>query len=903
MAQYGYFRESVLNDVGVPVSGVTVSVRKYGETGLATIYGRSSGGIYEVTQPLITDSSGEFSFYADPGQYTITINKSGWTTTRDVVCAEIDPDANAIASVWTSDESQLRKPSGSLFTPASTADVSSVRTGAPVNVALASAVNVVSSSLSTGMIVRCVDWSTSGDGLGCDAQIVAAGTATADGYYYINDASGTRQLKRIVDLAKQRVVDAVGATSSVNMTNGQILAAKGVASSGDGLNGQFIYSSSSTATADGVDIVTPSSGSGRFIRSVDGRSAASSMTSVYSDDPRFASYRLLGGDTLAMQTAMNLAASWGVGVDVAERSHSITSLTWPSGLKWLRGKSWRTTTFLRPASDTAARIMLNIVSKNNFEVSGITFDGNLDNNSSYYGYGVVVQACYSYAFIRCRFRKMSRVSNAAGMGLLLKQTPTTSSLGQEQLVENCICEYNGYTGLRLEDSGNSITVRGGRFNYNGSGGIGFNRPSAISPSTGSFRVVDVECYYNATAGISVTGSFVLGIDGSTQIYGHGSDSITDVEISGCKCHYNGSYGVYAGITRVQITGGSYCYNGTDTSGDYAGIGLNAYYASVRGAIVSGNDNWNIDAGALMYGVISGCHIINSTGTGLNLGAAIEVLVEGNIFRDSGVSGAGFDISLHSGDGSSSYGFNQQSERITIRGNKFSKSTDAGWGIYGDGYVGNLVVENNEFGDGYYDGVRCLSVFSENGRVADNILTGSGKYYKITATSTVYVPDICDAIEIDSYSASISSIDFVYSKLDKVGKVIKTSSGSGYTSTPTVSWSGGGGSGLSLAAVRAQDGTISHVNFTSNGSGFTSSPTITVSGGGGSGAAFEATFGNWVHDGRELAVRFSVSGSLTAGTKIKLNGVASGSTLSMSAGSEIVFVYRQGVLYEKYRIAT
>jgi predicted secreted hydrolase len=65
-------------------------------------------------------------------------------------------------------------------------------------------------------------------------------------------------------------------------------------------------------------------------------------------------------------------------------------------------------------------------------------------------------------------------------------------------------------------------------------------------------------------------------------------------------------------------------------------------------------------------------------------------------------------------------------------------------------------------------------------------------------------------------------------------------GSGYTSDPTVEFSGGGGSGASALVVRdAAHGTISNIVVLNPGSGYTSPPTVTIRGGGGSGATARA----------------------------------------------------------------
>lgn len=74
----------------------------------------------------------------------------------------------------------------------------------------------------------------------------------------------------------------------------------------------------------------------------------------------------------------------------------------------------------------------------------------------------------------------------------------------------------------------------------------------------------------------------------------------------------------------------------------------------------------------------------------------------------------------------------------------------------------------------------------------------------------------------------------------------TSMGSGYTSAPTVTFSGGGGTGatgtavittssVTTAGVTTTITAVSGINITNPGSGYTSAPTVTLTGGGGTGA--------------------------------------------------------------------
>jgi len=76
-----------------PLSGATVTVYVYGGAA-ATIY--SDNGITTQTNPITTDSTGGFSFYAADGRYTLTIAKTGIETyTRSDVLIEDPVDDSA----------------------------------------------------------------------------------------------------------------------------------------------------------------------------------------------------------------------------------------------------------------------------------------------------------------------------------------------------------------------------------------------------------------------------------------------------------------------------------------------------------------------------------------------------------------------------------------------------------------------------------------------------------------------------------------------------------------------------------------------------------------------------------------------------------------------------------------
>ena len=78
----------------------------------------------------------------------------------------------------------------------------------------------------------------------------------------------------------------------------------------------------------------------------------------------------------------------------------------------------------------------------------------------------------------------------------------------------------------------------------------------------------------------------------------------------------------------------------------------------------------------------------------------------------------------------------------------------------------------------------------------------------------------------------------------VASLTVTDSGSGYLSAPSVGFSGGGGSGAAATAI-VSGGVVTGFTITNGGTGYTSNPTVALTGGAGSGAAATATINDSV----------------------------------------------------------
>ncbi len=93
---------------------------------------------------------------------------------------------------------------------------------------------------------------------------------------------------------------------------------------------------------------------------------------------------------------------------------------------------------------------------------------------------------------------------------------------------------------------------------------------------------------------------------------------------------------------------------------------------------------------------------------------------------------------------------------------------------------------------------------------------------------------------------------------RVRSVQVGSGGSGYTSAPTVVFTGGGGSSAAATATINSDGQVNGVAVTNNGTGFTSAPTISFTGGSGSGATATASLLTYIDFGTTISEIFRVT---------------------------------------------
>jgi hypothetical protein len=88
-------------------------------------------------------------------------------------------------------------------------------------------------------------------------------------------------------------------------------------------------------------------------------------------------------------------------------------------------------------------------------------------------------------------------------------------------------------------------------------------------------------------------------------------------------------------------------------------------------------------------------------------------------------------------------------------------------------------------------------------------------------------------------SGLNNSDIFEYDVSRISSIAVTNGGSGYTTVPTVSITGGGGYGATAQATISGNA-VTAINILNPGRGYTTSPTVTISGGGGSSATATAT---------------------------------------------------------------
>lgn len=141
--------------------------------------------------------------------------------------------------------------------------------------------------------------------------------------------------------------------------------------------------------------------------------------------------------------------------------------------------------------------------------------------------------------------------------------------------------------------------------------------------------------------------------------------------------------------------------------------------------------------------------------------------------------------------------------------------------------GGLSLNAINFLEGKVNSASVYRVFQNGGIVigGGNGSQKSSVALEITGTTKGILPSRINTGNRDVMSSTVQDVTIV-------------NGGTGYTSAPTITASGGGGTGATFT-VTVLGGVIQTVTVTNGGSGYTSPPTLNITGGGGSGGVIQA----------------------------------------------------------------
>jgi hypothetical protein len=489
-------------------------------------------------------------------------------------------------------------------------------------------------------------------------------------------------------------------------------------------------------------------------------------------------------------------------------------------------------------------------------ISDLTVDGNLANNPTL-AHNILIQGAGRFTLRDIETKGAQGLSDTYGCGVAVVNTTDAVNNTYSNLI-NVTSLDNDVHGLYASQASN-FKIIGGDYSRNGFDGISIvNQSLPVVPTELHWSIVGATCAFNGVSGIGVSG------------FGDELNKPTSYAntITGCNIHHNQGYGVAYQSNSCAISGNIIANNGnSDFNG---GVLLNAQRVSFAGNSVVNNTHYGIDAGGCLDCAFSGNVIQGNVGpsgggTGLNLGASEAVTVSGNTFSSNGGSGGGENIGVRAFDGGSvAAAFRTTGGRISIVGNTIKLDNTLQHGILITKGDPNAVLVK----DNFVIGGSALRAFKYECRFVasgGNVWTSDGialSYTTPPADPLVIPDDGADIVVLTGGAGTtINNVKTVSSQAfeGKVRAVRMTNKGSGYTSAPTVTLTGGGGAGATATALIA-GGEVRAIEINAQGSGYTSAPTVNISGGGGAGASGTAYVGCPNFGGRTVRIRNTVTGN-------------------------------------------
>lgn len=522
-------------------------------------------------------------------------------------------------------------------------------------------------------------------------------------------------------------------------------------------------------------------------------------------------------------------------------------------------------------------------------MEGIIFDANTSLTTSTTAV-TIAASCLRSTIDRCAF------TNAVnGTGLFYAHSDPVFA----RHTVSCSEAFGNKTGIACQ-AADGLTVSACHIHDNSGTGLSVDYVnSAHTVKSRLSTIVGNQCWNNYI-GI-VVGDYSTAYASPPAITNQTADGMLSV-ISGNICHDNAEYGIVAQGYNLLVQGNLVYTNG-GTNPDNGGILANCWASAIIGNVVSNHLGFGIDAGAANFTFIAD-NLVTTSRIGINAGGAQEPRVTGN----SIIAASYYGIVIYNNETDASGNvIGVPCIGCSITENVIDIPAGGGGILLIDGPQQVQVSRNNFITTSGADLSLFLLPLTDSVTISDNLINGaptlhyadpsltpSGLY---AGLNTLLYPDCADAISVASGSAAIQSIRSL--NADNYAPYVTflklTAGGSGYTSAPTVTISGGGGSGATAIAY-IYNGAVIGFRMQTLGSGYSSAPAVSFSGGGGSGAAATAVVGIPVSTGRRLRVFSSVALQWATSGSRPSQTTPSGTGITTPANSEITWLGIQGGWY-------
>ena len=520
---------------------------------------------------------------------------------------------------------------------------------------------------------------------------------------------------------------------------------------------------------------------------------------------------------------------------------------------------------------------------------GIIFDANTSLTGAANAVSVAA-GCVRSTFERCAF-----TNAVAGDGLVFVQSDPVFA---RHAVIGCEAfgNVNGISCMAAD----GLTVTGCHLHDNTTAGITVDYVNSAHTVKSRYSALVGNQCWNNQLGI-VVGDYATAYAVPATIANQTADALFCV-IASNICHDNTEYGIVAQGYNLTVNG-NLVYNNGGTNVGAGGILANCWASAITANVISNHLGFGIDAGAANFTLIAD-NLITTSRIGINAGGAQEPRITGN----SIIAASYYGILIYNNEttaGGAPIGV--ASFDCSITENFIDMPLGGGGILLIDGPQNVHVARNNFLSAPGGDISLSLVPLTDTVTIEGNLLNGSptlhwadpfvnsdGAFVNLCSLSYA---DALDNISILSTSPPVQCLRSINSGnyAQYVTFVKLTAGGSGYTSAPTVTFSGGGGSGAATSAF-ITNGAVIGFRMSGLGSGYTSAPTVTISGGGGTGATATAFIGIPVPASRRVRVYCAVPVTWAVAGSNPPQATGSGLPITTPANSEIEWVGLNGGWY-------